>query len=271
MEAGGHLSGYGSTHRTDTWWIGPAATAAGLSAWLLYYFWAAWQGENYTSGPYISPFYSPLMYADPALHTAAMHHAWFSGTWFAWWPSFVPKSPALLIGFLPGLFRITCYYYRKAYYRAFFGTPPGCGVGPRPENSYKGETFLLLFQNLHRYTLYIAIALLPFLYYDAALSWSYHGKIGVGVGTIMVTMNAILLTGYTMGCHAWRHLVGGRLNCFSCGSSTELRFRIWGRVTKLNVNHMQWAWASLIWIAVTDMYIRACATGLITDLNTWGA
>ena len=32
---------------------------------------------------------------------------------------------------------------------------------------------------------------------------------GIGVGTIILAINVVLLTSYTLGCHAMRHLVGG--------------------------------------------------------------
>ena len=53
-------------------------------------------------------------------------------------------------------FRLTCYYYRKAYYRSFWLSPPACAV-PDGHKKYTGETrFPLIFQNLHRYFFYAA-------------------------------------------------------------------------------------------------------------------
>jgi hypothetical protein len=164
------------------------------------------------------------------------------------------------------MFRMTCYYYRKAYYRAFFGMPPGCAVGPVPHD-YGGETFLLVFQNLHRYTLYIAIALLPLLYLDAWNGLWWDGRPGFGVGTLLLTANAVLLSGYTFGCHAWRHLVGGKLNCFSCDGGAEARHGIWSRVSWLNERHQEFAWGSLICIALCDVYIRLVSMGAIPDVK----
>ncbi len=265
---GGHLAGFGDTHRRDAWWVGPVLTVLGLGVWLLYYAWAALQGEYYAAGPLLSPFYAPLLFADPSrAGAAAAEHAFF-GSWPAWWPAFIPASPALLIGFLPGVFRMTCYYYRKAYYRAFFGMPPGCAVGPVPHD-YRGETGLLLIQNLHRYTLYIAIALLPFLWFEALRSFVYEGQVGIGLGSVLLVVNAALLSGYTLGCHAWRHLVGGRLNCFSCDGGAEASHKAWSFTSWLNVRHMPFAWASLGWILLCDAYIRLVSMGVIQDPNTW--
>ncbi|MCB9685370.1 MAG: succinate dehydrogenase [Alphaproteobacteria bacterium] len=261
---GGHVQGLGATMRKDAWWQGPALTAGILSLWLVYYAFAAAQGKYYSAGPYISPFY--IAYEHPASVTdMSPGYAWF-GFWPDSWPAFFP--PALVMGALPGMFRMTCYYYRKAYYRSFFGMPPGCAVGPVPHD-YRGETFLLVFQNLHRYTLYIAIALLPLLYLDAIKGLWYDGRPGIGLGTVLLGANAVLLTGYTLGCHAWRHLVGGKLNCFSCDGASEARHGLWGRVTWLNERHQQFAWSSLIMIAICDIYIRSVSMGVIPDINTW--
>ena len=268
---GGHVQGFGATNRTDSWWVAPTLTVAGLLAWLAYYTWAALQGQYYAAGPYLSPFYSPLLYTDvTALGSASLEHAWL-GEWPQWWPSWIPASPALLIFLFPASFRATCYYYRKAYYRSFFGTPPGCAVGPLPQGRYEGETALLVFQNLHRYTLYFALILLPFLYIDVVAAFFYEGELGVGIGSLMLLGNAVLLTGYTLGCHAWRHLIGGQLNCFSCGGMTNVRFNLWRPSSWLNARHMQFAWLSLYWILFADIYVRLVSMGVITDLNTWGA
>ena len=63
METGGYVTGFGKTHRTDAWWIGPLSVAGGLTLWLIYYMWAALQAQDFTYGPYLSPFYSPLLIA----------------------------------------------------------------------------------------------------------------------------------------------------------------------------------------------------------------
>ncbi len=262
---GGHEYGWAKTTRTDKWWVGPTFTFAVFSLWLLYYGWSAFQGAYYAAGPYMSPFYP--FYLHPHDVASTDPAGAFFGMTPAWWPALV--SPALIVGFLPGGFRVTCYYYRKAYYRAFFGTPPGCAVGARPQD-YRGETFLLLFQNLHRYTLYVALLMLPYLYWEALQGFFYEGEFGIGLGSIIMVLNCVFLSFYTLGCHAWRHLVGGQLNCFSCGAVPRLRYGAWQGVSKLNANHMRWAWISLLWIAFTDMYIRAVSMGFITDPNTWG-
>ena len=276
-DIGGHSTGLGATSRHDNWWLAPLLVVAGLGGWGLYYMWAAWQAEYYAAGPYLSPFYAPLIYVDPsATGGAAAEHA-FLGEWPEWWGKylfFLPASPAFLIFIFPATFRATCYYYRKAYYRAFFGMPPGCAVGPVPHN-YRGETGLLLIQNLHRYTLYFALLLLPFLFYEGFLSFFYDSdgdgtrEFGVGLGSIIILMNAVLLSFYTLGCHAWRHLIGGRLNCFSCDGLSQAQHGAWSFTSMLNSRHMLFAWTSLGWILMADVYVRLLSMGIIPELNTW--
>ena len=276
--AGAHPTGLFATLRTDRWWVEPMLTALGFLCFVIYSNWAAFQGDHYWYGSYLSPFYSPILFVDPSRAGAApVEHAWF-GLWPDWlrniWPHDFPTSPAWMILGGPLSFRATCYYYRKFYYRSYFMTPPGCAVGPVPQKKYKGETFLFLFQNLHRYALYVAIFFIFTLSYDAFMSFFengdvLHGKLGVGVGSIVLTMNAVLLGGYTFGCHSFRHLVGGQLNCFSCDAVATSRHKLWSKVSWLNRRHMLWAWISMIWVGFSDVYVRLCSMGIIHDFNTW--
>lgn len=267
---GSHPSGFAATVRTDRWWVGPALTAIGLVAFVLYATWAAFQGAYYYAAPYLSPLYSPLLYVRAEAPGAApLSHAWL-GAWPSWWPGLLPASPALLILIFPGAFRATCYYYRKAYYRSFFGTPPGCAIGALPRKRYAGETALLLFQNLHRYALYAAIVFIAILYVDAYRAFFKEGRPGIGVGTLIMIVNPTLLGLYTFGCHSFRHLTGGRRDCFSCDGAGRLSHGLWKQVTRLNERHMEFAWMSLFWVGFTDVYIRLVAMGIIPDLNTWG-
>jgi hypothetical protein len=269
VQLGGHQTGIGSTTRTDAWWVSPVAVLLGLSAFVAYATWAALQGAHYWYGSYLSPFYSPVLFVDPsAPGSAPLSHAWF-GTWPSWWPSFLPASPAILILVFPGLFRFTCYYYRKAYYRAFTWSPPACSVGALPQRAYKGETKWLLFQNLHRYALYPALLYIVILYYDAFIAFFRDGEFGVGVGSIVLLVNATLLAGYTFGCHSFRHLIGGKLNSYSCGMACQVRHKAWKKSSILNARHQFWAWCSLFWVAFSDVYVRLVSMGIWTDYNTW--
>src|SRR5262245_8678298 len=133
------------TQRRDRWWVQPLFIFAILLGFILYATWAAFQNAHYTFGPYLSPFYSPELFGDSP-------HAWF-GAKPGWWPGWLPFSPALIILPFPGLFRFTCYYYRGAYYKAFWADPPNCSVG-EPRKSYLGEkSFPLIVQTIHRYNL----------------------------------------------------------------------------------------------------------------------
>ncbi len=272
--SGGHQESFLATHRKDRWWIEPLWTGLGFAAFVVYSSWAAFQGAHYWAESYLSPFYSPLLFIDAsATGSPPMQHAWF-GAWpdslRAIWPSWLPISPAFLILAGPLAFRGTCYYYRKFYYRAYFTSPPGCGVQGSRKGKYKGETALFLFQNLHRYTLYIAIAYVGVLFYDAWHAFFQDGKFGVGVGSVVLLLNPILLSFYTLGCHSFRHLIGGRLNCFSCDAVAGTSLQGWKGASRLNQHHMRWAWISLVWVGFTDFYVRMVSMGNWTDWNTWG-
>jgi hypothetical protein len=240
-------SRFGSTERRDAWWVEILPVVALLGGFGIYATLRAFEGAFYEWGPYLSPFYSPLI--DPS---------------HRWWPF----SPALLILAGPLGFRVTCYYYRKAYYRAFFLDPPACAVGERSGRRYYGETsFPFILQNIHRYFLYIAIVFLAFLWHDAIVAFSFSGHFGIGVGTLVLLVNVILLSLYTVSCHSLRHLAGGRLDCFSCLSFGRSRFSAWKRLSLLNERHMLLAWASLISVAFADFYIRLLASGAIRDVR----
>lgn len=252
--------GFGGTSRQDHWWVIPLLTFCGLSAFIVYSTWAAFQGEHYSSDNYLSPFYSPELFGNS-------QHAWF-GTKPGWWPGFLPFSPALLILWAPGGFRLTCYYYRGAYYKAFWADPPSCAVG-EPRNSYCGEQSLpLILQNVHRYFLYLAVAFLFILSYDAWTAMWFTDSVtgetsfGLGLGTIVLTLNVVFLSGYTLGCHSMRHLVGGVLDRLS---GAPVRKRAYSCSSWLNQRHMNWAWMSLFWVAFSDIYVRMCSMGVWSD------
>jgi hypothetical protein len=56
----------------------------------------------------------------------------------------------------------------------------------------------------------------------------------------------------------------------SCGRAT-MQYKMWKRATALNEKHMMFAWMSLVWVALTDVYVRLVSMGIIRDLNTWGS
>ncbi|MGH7663536.1 MAG: succinate dehydrogenase [Gemmatimonadaceae bacterium] len=246
--------------RRDAWWVQPAVVFTILSAFVIYATWAAFQGEHYTFGPYLSPFYSPELFGSSP-------HNWF-GPRPGWWPSWLVFSPALLILPFPGLFRVTCYYYRGAYYKAFWADPPSCTVG-EPRSAYRGEhSFPLIVQNIHRYFLYIALLFLVILAYDAWKAMWFTDPVtggerfGIGVGTLVMLANVTLLTGYTLGCHSLRHIVGGYRDRLA---GSPVRKRAYDCASCLNRGHMSWAWFSLFAVALADLYVRLCSMGMITD------
>ena len=256
------------TKRTDSWWVEPALTATGFLCFVIYTTWRALSGVHFASDNYLSPFYSPLLFGNPVNH--GIEHAWF-GAWPSWIPGWIPESPAMFILIFPLSFRMTCYYYRKFYYRSFFLSPPACAVEGIKQKNYKGETGLLIIQNLHRYTLYLAILYIFILYYDGFHALFRDGEFGIGIGTVILIINPTLLAFYTFGCHAFRHLIGGKEDCFTCPIGNEnIKYKAWKKVSLLNSKHMLWAWISMIWVALTDLYVMLVSRGVITDLNTWG-
>ncbi|HKQ88751.1 MAG TPA: hypothetical protein VJS43_18490 [Candidatus Acidoferrales bacterium] len=239
-------SRFGSTLRQDAWWVDILPFAIIFTAFAVYATWRSLAGDYYWADPYLSPFYSPLI--DP-------QHRWW------------PFSPAILIMGGPLGFRLTCYYYRKAYYRSYFLDPPACAVGEGRKH-YSGERkFPFILQNVHRYFFYIAVFFIVVLWYDAIIAFKFPDGIHMGVGTLIMLLNVILLTTYTFSCHSLRHLIGGKLDCFSCTAMGGPQHAGWKGVTKLNEHHMFWAWVSMISVGLTDFYIYLVASGVVKDIR----
>lgn len=236
------------TLRTDRWWLAPLLTFLGLSSFLVYGFWAIFDGSYFVE-PYIAPFSSPCLATSCPEGARFLGVAPF-GDWFT-------LPPGLLILGLPGGFRLTCYYYRKSYYRAFWLSPSACAV-QEPHGKYTGETrFPLIFQNIHRYFFYFALVIGGILTYDAILALIHKP---LGVGTWLLILNAVLIFAYTLGCHSCRHITAGRLNHFS---RHPVRYKAWTIVSKLNAKHQQLAWASMFSVMGADLYVRLVAKGII--------
>ena len=253
--------GFGETMRRDAWWGQPLLTLVVLGGFVVYATWAALQGGHYEYGPYLSPFYSPLLFGEGP-------HSWF-GPWArpGWWPGALPFSAAMLILWAPGGFRFTCYYYRGAYYKAFWADPPSCAVG-EPRKGYRGEhSFPLILQNAHRYALFITLAVLIVLAWDAwkafwFLDASGVKHFGIGVGSLVLLANVILLGCYVGGCHSLRHVAGGGCDVLS---NKPIRFTAHKCVSAANRRHMLWAWLSLFSVGFSDIYVRLCSMGIWTD------
>ena len=248
--------GFGKTSRRERWAIYPLVqgTLFTICATYLLVSGVLWEPifhTGYEADGYLSPLFSPLII-------------------FPNMPSWL--SPGLLILWIPIAFRATCYYYRKAYYRFYLADPPGCAVGePTVHRRFKLENaFPFILMNLHRYTLYLAFIPLFFLWVDVVKAFGNWDALGVahpriGFGGLFFLLNTTLLTGYSLSCHSLRHLVGGRLDCFSCTKARRVRHTLWERLTDLNRNHMWWAWSSLVTVTLADLYVRLLVTGVLTD------
>jgi hypothetical protein len=239
-----------ATRRTDAWWLQPLVTGVVLSVFVVYATWAALVNADYYSEPYLSPFYSPCLAENCAEPTWSIVGDWWT------------LSPALLILPIPLGFRLTCYYYRKAYYRAFFWSPPACAVRDARAH-YSGESrFPFILQNVHRYFFYLTLPFPFILLWDGLRAFDFPDGFGMGLGTLILLVNAVLLGAYTLSCHSCRHLCGGNLDVFS---RSPRRHGLWRLVSRLNARHMPIAWTSLVGVAVTDLYVRLVATGTIDD------
>jgi len=247
------------TLRTDRWWLQPAITVFVLVSFIIYATFRAFENKHYfvEKGELVSPFYSPCL-SDACVPGSQL------------FGSLAPSalmgcviSPALLILIFPLGFRLTCYYYRKAYYRSFWQSPPACAVA-EPHKKYTGETKQpLILQNAHRWFFYAGLVFNVILTYDAFLA--FHGPdggFGMSVGTLVLLTNAVLLWLYSLSCHTCRHTVGGRLRHFS---KHPLRYKLWTHVSTLNHYHPTFAWISLFGVALTDLYVRLVSTGAITN------
>lgn len=225
----------------EFWWLQPMLIVLALSGFMIYTAWAVLQGDHYEYKNYFSPFYPA--FAKPA-----------------WWP----LSPAFLILWAPAGFRFSCYYFRKVFHRSFLLTPPACAVADA-RAGYTGESrFPLILMNLHRYFLYLAMVELVILWYHAARSVVFDGRLGAGIGSLVMVSNVALLTLYLTSCHSFRHLIGGRLDCFSV---CPTRHAVWGQVSRLNERHGLWFWLSLSSVGLTDLYIRLLSMGIISDMR----
>lgn len=255
VEAPGRAPISARTFRTDRWWLAPVLTFTGLALFIVYATFRAFEGRHYFVEPLLSPFYSPCLAVSCVPGSAHL------GTPIgAWWV----LSPALLILVFPLGFRLTCYYYRKAYYRAFWLSPPACAVA-EPHAKYSGETrFPLIMQNSHRVFWYIGLVFNVLLTYDAVVSLkNAEGEWGhLSLGSIVLATMAGLLWLYSLSCHTCRHVVGGRLKHFS---RHPVRYRMWTWVSRLNGQHMAYAWWSLLGVVVADLYVRSVAVGWISN------
>jgi hypothetical protein len=245
------------TLRKDPWWRSPAITATLLTIWVTYATVHVFIGHWYYVAKYhyLTPFYSPCISGECVPGASTLGH---------WFPAVPPIVPYALVSlpFVLG-FRLSCYYYRRAYYRAFWRAPAACAVR-EPHKTYSGETkFPLIMQNLHRYFFFAVILISILNTYDMAQAFrGPNGNFGLGLGSLIMLANVVLLWGYTLSCHSCRHITGGRLKNFS---KHPTRYWIWTQISKLNAKHMQLAWTTLGTLMLTDLYIWLVSAGVFSD------
>jgi hypothetical protein len=267
-----HPTAFLGTQRRDLWWVEPAIIFSIFTAFVAYATFRVFEGNDLATRffevdnghyHYLSPFGTPDMtpFVPGFLKDLAAQLPVVGALGVA-----LLSNPAFLILPIPAGFRFTCYYYRRAYYRSFAARPAACGVEALKGHRYRGERRLMIFQNVHRYFLYLAILVTAFLAYDAVRGIVTPNGLYFGIGNAIMVLNVGLLMGYTFGCHSFRHLVGGRLDCFSCDAISQTRYTGWKFVTRLNQKHMVWAMASLFSVALTDVYIRWVGTSGATTL-----
>ena len=251
------------TLRTDNWLKSPILIDLGFAAFVIYATVRAFQRDHFYVADYhyLTPFYSPCLSVK-------------CGAASEFWPQILPADgPLSLIPFaalsLPFLllFRLTCYYYRGAYYRSVWQSPTACAVA-EPHAKYTGESRLpLIIQNTHRYFFYIAGIISVINTYDAfSAMWNDDG-FRIGIGNLILWGNVIMLWVYTVSCHSCRHVVGGRLKHFS---KHPVRYWIWTQVSKLNTRHKLYAWITLGTLMFTDFYVMAVSAGWWGDLRFVG-
>lgn len=250
------------TLRTDRWWLPPLLTNLGLLTFVVYAGARSFMGKWYwvEEYGYLTPFYSPC------LSESCLPGSSHFGTPLPELPGWIPLG-FVALPFLLG-FRLTCYYYRKAYYRAWFWDPPACaapdlGLPGRVHGRYVGETrFPWVLLNSHRFFLYGAVLVLGVLWYDTVRAFVFDGHLGIGIGSLLFLANVILLSLYTASCHSLRHLVGGGTDCMSC---SRPRDTAWRWLSALNPRHGQFAWYSLVSVVAVDAYIRLLNAGVLAD------
>jgi hypothetical protein len=248
---------FGQTSRKDAWWVQSAITFTVLSAFVIWSTYRVLEGKWFAYDHYLSPMYSPLVFGP--------YEAWIKT---AKWRYLGVITPAALILWAPAGFRLTCYYYRGAYYKSHWADPPACAVG-EPRTHYRGERkWPLLIQNAHRFFAYFALLFLVFLTIDAVKAFEFTdlktGKVhfGMGLGSLLFVANVSLLAAYTFGCHSIRHLVGGRKDKLSDSPVQEACYNC---VSAFNRKHQLFAWCSLICVSLTDVYVRCVASGAFKD------
>ena len=229
------------------WWIEPALTVICYSAFVIYATWSVFSGTNVVFDSYVSPFFS---------------------TWLGFGLIRVPIIGILIpiLAVIPLGLRGSCYYYRKSYFRSFFWDPPACAIKELKRGRYRGETrFPWVLNNYHRYFLLLSLIVVVFLCVDVVRAFTYQGHFFVGLGSVVMLINVILLSLYSLTCHSFRYLMGGRIDRFSKARAGRLWQRATTTLNPMNPLHGAWAWYSMFSVALTDVYIRLLMAGVIHE------
>ena len=88
-----------------------------------------------------------------------------------------------------------------------------------------------------------------------------RASFGIGVGTLVLATNVVLLGGYTFG--ATR--CGTSRAAAWTGSESPICQKAYDCSSCLTSRHMLWAWMSLTSVMFSDIYVRLCAMGIWTD------
>ncbi len=177
-------------------------------------------------------------------------------------------SPTVLILPFIGMFRLTCYAFRKYYHRHLFEHPLACGINIRADSAkrtYGGETGLFRIENLHRYFMYLGVLVLPFFFYDFYTSLLITNGMVFRVGSLLLLADTLLVTAWVFSCHSVRHLIGGGMDCYSCAFAPKRRHGLYLLQSFMNEHHELLAWSSLILIVFVDLYLRALDAGWPID------
>jgi len=244
--------GLGRTMRRDAWWMENIPVIILLGGFGLYATLRAFEGKFYEVGPYLSPFYSPLIDAS--------HH---------WWH----YSPALLILAFSARVPHDLLLLPQSVLPSVLSGSSGLRRG-RAGASQLSRRNQIPFHPAKSTSLFLygAIVFLGFLWYDAIRAFWFPGfdqklHFGIGVGTLVLLVNIVLLTLYLLSCHSLRHLIGGKMDCFSCTTFNLKRHGAWKKASLLNERHMLFAWCSLISVGFADFYVRMVASGMIKDFR----
>ena len=242
----------------------PLITFVVFSSFIVYATWAAFQGEHYHYGPYLSPFYSPELFGDSP-HALVRPEA-------GWWPAVrAVLAGAADPGRSRGGFRFTCYYYRGAYYKAFWADPPSCAVG-EPRKSYRGERTFPLHHPERPPLLPVprAASSSCILAYDVVegavvrRAPTARTQFGIGVGTLVLAVNVDAAR--RLHASAATRSATWSAACMDVlsrppGAQDALRLRRAASIAR----HMLWAWISLFSVGFADLYVRLCAMGVWHD------